>query len=54
LYDDSDDLTETHEINVTPFFDVMLAPLIIFMVAAPLSTSDLPCRSANGRRVRRY
>ncbi len=39
---DSDDLTETHEINVTPFIDVMLVLLIIFMVAAPLSTIDLP------------
>ena len=31
-----------HEINVTPFIDVMLVLLIIFMVAAPLSTVDLP------------
>ena len=30
------------EINVTPFVDVMLVLLIIFMVAAPLSTVDLP------------
>ena len=37
-----DDLVETHEINVTPFIDVMLVLLIIFMVAAPLSTVDLP------------
>src|SRR5579863_5241697 len=36
------DLDETHEINVTPFIDVMLVLLIIFMVAAPLSTVDLP------------
>jgi biopolymer transport protein ExbD len=36
-----DDLTETHEINVTPFIDVMLVLLIIFMVAAPLSTVDV-------------
>ena len=33
---------EVHEINVTPFIDVMLVLLIIFMVAAPLSTVDLP------------
>ena len=39
---DSDDLAEAHEINVTPFIDVMLVLLIIFMVAAPLSTVDLP------------
>ncbi len=36
------DLEETHEINVTPFIDVMLVLLIIFMVAAPLATVDLP------------
>jgi biopolymer transport protein ExbD len=40
--EDGDDLSETHEINVTPFIDVMLVLLIIFMVAAPLSTVDLP------------
>ena len=38
---DDDDLVETHEINVTPFIDVMLVLLIIFMVAAPLSTVDI-------------
>src|SRR5512133_2397212 len=38
----SDDLVEAHEINVTPFIDVMLVLLIIFMVAAPLATVDLP------------
>jgi len=37
----SDDLVEAHEINVTPFIDVMLVLLIIFMVAAPLATVDL-------------
>ena len=36
-----DDLAENHEINVTPFIDVMLVLLIIFMVAAPLSTVDV-------------
>jgi biopolymer transport protein ExbD len=40
--DDKDDLTETHEINVTPFIDVMLVLLIIFMVVAPLATVDVP------------
>jgi len=37
----SDDLPDNHEINVTPFIDVMLVLLIIFMVAAPLSTVDV-------------
>ena len=39
---DSEDAVENHEINVTPFIDVMLVLLIIFMIAAPLSTVDLP------------
>ncbi|MGW9230099.1 TonB system transport protein ExbD [Pseudorhizobium sp. NPDC055634] len=45
-----DELAENHEINVTPFIDVMLVLLIIFMVAAPLATVDvnvdLPASSA--------
>ena len=35
------DLEENSEINVTPFIDVMLVLLIIFMVAAPLATVDM-------------
>ena len=45
-----DTLNEVHEINLTPFIDVMLVLLIIFMVAAPLATVDievnLPASSA--------
>ncbi len=46
-----DDLAETHEINVTPMIDVMLVLLIIFMVAAPLATVDVPVNlpSANAQ-----
>jgi biopolymer transport protein ExbD len=36
-----DDLPEVHEINVTPFIDVILVLLIIFMIAAPLATVDI-------------
>jgi biopolymer transport protein ExbD len=39
--DGEDDLAEAHEINVTPFIDVILVLLIIFMVAAPLATVDV-------------
>jgi biopolymer transport protein TolR len=34
--------TAMSEINVTPFVDVMLVLLIIFMVAAPLMTGGVP------------
>ncbi len=37
----TDELAEIHDINVTPFIDVMLVLLIIFMVAAPLATVDV-------------
>jgi biopolymer transport protein ExbD len=38
---DDDGMDVTHEINVTPFIDVILVLLIIFMVAAPLATVDV-------------
>ena len=38
----ADDLGDMHEINVTPFIDVILVLLIIFMIAAPLATVDVP------------
>ncbi|WFE76953.1 TonB system transport protein ExbD [Roseinatronobacter sp. S2] len=41
IRESADDLAENAEINVTPFIDVMLVLLIIFMVAAPLSTVDV-------------
>jgi len=41
LNDDLDESGEMHDINVTPFIDVMLVLLIFFMVAAPLATVDV-------------
>lgn len=41
LREGSDEASELSEINVTPFIDVMLVLLIIFMVAAPLATVDI-------------
>lgn len=36
------------EINVTPFVDVMLVLLIVFMVAAPLLTAGIPVNLPKG------
>jgi biopolymer transport protein ExbD len=36
-----DSLGVIHDINVTPFIDVILVLLIIFMIAAPLATVDV-------------
>jgi biopolymer transport protein TolR len=48
---DDDDLPPMAEINVTPFVDVMLVLLIIFMVTAPLMLGgvqvDMPKTSAS-------
>ena len=51
----SDELGEVHEINVTPFIDVMLVLLIIFMIAAPLATVDISVDlpSANAQQTQR-
>ena len=47
-----DDLVESHEINVTPFIDVMLVLLIIFMVRprSQPSISASICRQARSSR----
>ena len=36
------DIAEISDINVTPFIDVILVLLFIFVAAAPLSTVDVP------------
>jgi biopolymer transport protein TolR len=38
-----------HEINVTPFVDVMLVLLIVFMVTAPLLTVGVPIELPDSR-----
>lgn len=48
---DINDLEALSEINVTPFIDVMLVLLIIFMVAAPLSTVNVPLDLPVGSKV---
>ena len=54
-FDDDEDFAEAHEINVTPFIDVMLVLLIIFMIAAPLATVDISVDlpAANAERTPR-
>ena len=40
--DSTDSQTPVSEINITPFVDVMLVLLVIFMVTAPLLESGIP------------
>lgn len=55
LPSNQEELAENSEINVTPFIDVMLVLLIIFMVVAPLSTVsvdvNLPTSNAEAETV---
>ncbi len=42
--EETEDLAPLSEINVTPFVDVMLVLLVIFMVTAPLMMAGVPLR----------
>lgn len=39
---DGEETDEISEINITPFIDIMLVLLIVFMIAAPLATVTVP------------
>src|ERR1700686_629675 len=42
VHHDEGALDVVHEINVTPFIDVVLVLLIVFMIVAPLANVDIP------------
>lgn len=50
--DDEDSYQPLAEINITPFVDVMLVLLIIFMVAAPLMVAGVPVDLPNTSAAR--
>ena len=47
---DFDDNGDFEPINVTPMVDVVLVPLIIFMVGAPLMIAGVPVNLPQSRR----
>jgi len=48
----TDELVEVHDINVTPFIDVVLVLLIIFMVTAPVLQSGIEVSVPKTRTVK--
>src|SRR5262249_3979739 len=54
IEDADEEFADSHDINVTPFIDVILVLLIIFMVTAPLPADqrlvDLPTSTARPQK----
>ena len=51
LADIDDEFDEQHEINVTPFIDVMLVLLIIFMIVTPLIAAGFKATLPKGKNL---